>query len=153
MIILRTESGTSGTSGAGDGKSQDGEESSKRKTSLFGSVLRSKRLKMLKKGLLSYSETDLRKPKGFAASLSWKKKKKKRDLSQGFSSINDITGVKGDIREQEEYDNQAEVEPNQLGVEAAMPMAEPPSTSDQSQTQDVLSDMSQPNEEDADAPR
>ncbi|KAG1935249.1 hypothetical protein F2P79_019360 [Pimephales promelas] len=100
------------------------------------------------KGLLSYSETDLRKPKGFAASLSWKKKKK-RDLSQGLSSNSDIPGVKEDISEQEEYDNQVEVEPNQLGFEATMPMAEPPCTSDLSQTQDVLSDMSRPNEEDA----
>ncbi|ROL52959.1 Beta/gamma crystallin domain-containing protein 2 [Anabarilius grahami] len=141
LKISRTESGTLG---AGDGESQDGEESTKRKKSLFGSILRSK------KELLSSSETDLHKPKGFAASLSWRKnKKKKRDLSQGLSSNSEIPGVKDHISEQEEYDDRAVVEQNQLGFEAAMPTPEPPCTSDQSQSQDVLSDMSTPSKEDA----
>ncbi|XP_048057005.1 serine-rich adhesin for platelets isoform X2 [Megalobrama amblycephala] len=141
LKISRTESGTLG---AGDGESQDGEESIKRKKSLFGSVLRSK------KDLLSSSETDLHKPKGFAASLSWRKnKKKKRDLSQGLSSNSDISGVKDHISEQEEYDDRAVVEQNQLGFEAAMPTPELPCTSDQYQSQDVLSDMSTLSKEDA----
>ncbi|XP_067268467.1 fap1 adhesin [Chanodichthys erythropterus] len=141
LKISRTESGTLG---AGDGESQDGEESIKRKKSLFGSVFRSK------KDLLSSSETDLHKPKGFAASLSWRKnKKKKRDLSQSLSSNSDISGVKDQISEQEEYDDRAVVEQNQLSFEAAMPTPEPPCTSDQSQSQDVLSDMSTLSKEDA----
>ncbi|XP_067282605.1 serine-rich adhesin for platelets [Pseudorasbora parva] len=138
-IIRRAESGD----GDGDGDAQDGD--TKHKTSLFGSILRSK------KGLLSYSETDLHKPKGFAASLSWKqkKKKKKRDVSQSFSSNSEVPEVKDYISEGEEYDHQVAVEQNRLDFEAATPTTEPPFTSDQSQAEDILSDMSRPNEEDA----
>ncbi len=93
----------------------------------------------------SYSETDLRKTKGFAVSLSWKKKKKKKsDLTQDLSSNSEIPGVKDHISEQEEFDNQVDTEQNQASF-----APEPSSTSDQSQSQDVLSDMSRPNKEDA----
>ncbi len=92
----------------------------------------------------SYSETDLRKTKGFAVSLSWKKNKKKRDLTQDLSSNSEVPGVKDHISEQEEFDNQVDTEQNQAGF-----APEPSSTSDQSQSQDVLSDMSRPNKEDA----
>ncbi len=91
----------------------------------------------------SYSETDLRKTKGFAASLSWKKKKK-RDLTKDLSKNSEVPGVKDHISEQEEFDNQVDTEQNQAGF-----APEPSSTSDQSQSQDDLSEMSRPNKDDA----
>ncbi len=93
----------------------------------------------------SYSETDLRKTKGFAVSLSWKKKKKKkRDLTQDLSNNSEVLGVEENISEQEEFDNQVDTEQNQAGF-----APEPSSTSDQSQSQDDLSEMSRPNKDDA----
>ncbi len=92
----------------------------------------------------SYSETDLRKTKGFAVSLSWKKKKKKRDLTQDLSNNSEVLGVEENISEQEEFDNQVDTEQNQAGF-----APEPSNTSDQSQSQDDLSEMSRPNKDDA----
>lgn len=139
LKAARTESGTLG---AGDSETQDDERWTKRKTSLFGTVLRSKKVQH------SHSESDLRKSKGFAVSLSWKKKKK-RDLSQGLSSNSEVPGVKDHISEQEEFDIQEETEQNQVGLKTAVPTPEPSSTSDQSQSQNILSDMSNLNKEDA----
>ncbi|XP_016150350.1 serine-rich adhesin for platelets [Sinocyclocheilus grahami] len=139
LKAARTESGTLG---AGDSETQDDERGTKRKTSLFGTVLRSK------KEQLSYSESDLRKSKGFAVSLSWKKKKK-RDPSQGLSSNSGVPGVKDRISEQEEFDIPVETEQNQVGLKTAVPTPEPSCTSDQSQSQNILSDMSKPDKEDA----
>ncbi|XP_016365406.1 serine-rich adhesin for platelets-like isoform X1 [Sinocyclocheilus rhinocerous] len=136
LKAARTESGTLG---AGDSETQDDEKWTKRKTSLFGTVLRSKKVQH------SYSESDLRKTKGFNVSLSWKKKKKKtRDLSQDLSSNSEDPGVKDHISEQEEFDSQVDTEQNQAGF-----APESSCTSDQSQSQDVLSEMSRPNKEDA----
>ncbi|KAF4100520.1 serine-rich adhesin for platelets [Onychostoma macrolepis] len=134
LKAARTESETLG---AGDTETQDDEKWIKRKTSLFGTVLRSKKVQH------SYSESDLRKTKGFALSLSWKKKKK-RDLTQDLSSNSEVPGVKDHISELEEFDNQVDTEQSQAGFSP-----EPTSTSDQSQSRDVLSDMSRPNKEDA----
>ncbi|XP_026145633.1 uncharacterized protein crybg2 [Carassius auratus] len=127
----------SGTLGAGDSETHDDEKWTKRKTSLFGTLLRSKKVQH------SYSETDLRKTKGFAVSLSWKKKKK-RDLSHDLSSNSEGPGVKDYISEQEEFDNQVHTEQNQAGF-----ASEPSVTSDQSQSRDDLSEMPRPNKEDA----
>ncbi|KAL0166456.1 hypothetical protein M9458_038300, partial [Cirrhinus mrigala] len=80
--------------------------------------------------------SDLRKTKGFSVSLSWKKKKK-RDPSEE---------VMDHISEHEEFDNQVETKQKQVGFQAAEPTPEPSCTSDQSQPQDIMSDMS---EEDA----
>ncbi|XP_059412157.1 uncharacterized protein LOC132145285 [Carassius carassius] len=127
----------SGTLGAGDSETHDDEKWTKRKTSLFGTLLRSKKVQH------SYSESDLRKTKGFAVSLSWKKKKK-RDLSHDLSSNSEGPGGKDYISEQEEFDNQVDTEQNQAGF-----ASEPSGTSDQSQYQDDLSEMPRPNKEDA----
>ncbi|KAL1256176.1 hypothetical protein QQF64_014237, partial [Cirrhinus molitorella] len=124
----------SGALEAGDSEAPDDEKSTKRR-SLFGTVLRSK------KSQLSYSESDLRKTKGFAASLSWKKKKKKQDLSQGLSS--EVPEVQDHINEHEESDSQVETKQKQVDVNAAEPTPEPSCTSDRSQSQDLMSDVSE----------
>ncbi|XP_056335382.1 serine-rich adhesin for platelets [Danio aesculapii] len=124
-----------------DGEIQDGEEQNKHKTALFGRS---------KKGMRSYSETDLRKPKGFIASLTWKKKKKKnRDQLQDLTSNSDISGVKNHISEQEEFDNREETEQTQVCFEAVRSTPESPSASDQSQSHHVLSNQSTLSEVDA----
>ncbi|XP_053370303.1 beta/gamma crystallin domain-containing protein 1 [Clarias gariepinus] len=62
-----------------------------------------------KKGLFSRSETDLHKPKRFATlSFAWKKKKKNRNLSQSFSSINVESGVKGHSEKDSENEDKME---------------------------------------------
>lgn len=92
---------------------------------------------------VSYSESDLRKTKGFAVSLSWKKKKK-RDPSEGLSS--EVPEVKDHISEHEEFDNQVETKQKEVGFQAAEPTPEPSCTAEESQPQNIMSDMS---EEDA----
>ncbi|XP_043072997.1 uncharacterized protein crybg2 [Puntigrus tetrazona] len=135
LKAARTESETLE---AGDSETQDDEKWTKRRTSLFGTVLRSKKVQH------SYSESDLHKTKGFNISLSWKKKKKKRDQTQDLPSNSGISGVKDHISEQEEFDNQVDTEENQVGS-----APDTSSTSGQSQSQDVLSDVSTLNKEDA----
>ncbi|XP_073677558.1 uncharacterized protein crybg2 [Garra rufa] len=124
---LKAERTESETLEVGDIEAPDDDKSTKRK-SLFGTVLKPKKTN------LSYSESDLRKSKGFTVSLSWKKKKKKRDLSQVLSS--EVLDVTDPISEIEEFDNQVEMKLKQ-------PTPEPSCTSDQSQSQDFLSDMSE----------
>ncbi|XP_052389518.1 uncharacterized protein LOC127935565 [Carassius gibelio] len=138
----RTESGTLGAGTLGDSETQDDERGAKRKTSFFGTVLRSKKVQH------SYSESDIRKSKGFAVSLSWKKKKKS-DLPQGLSSNSEAPVLKDRISEQEEFVIQEEAEQNQVGLKTAVPTPEPSCTSDQSQSQNIMSDMSKLNEEEA----
>ncbi|KAA0710289.1 Beta/gamma crystallin domain-containing protein 2 [Triplophysa tibetana] len=132
LEFTRTE-----TASLDNAESQDGEESSGQMSSLYGTAPRSK------KGPLSYSETDLRKPRSFKLfNLNWKKKK--RDVSKGFSSGNENPRVEGHISEKDEYENQGEADqtsPNQMSFEA------PPHTIS-NQSQDVFSDLSLANEED-----
>ncbi|TRY53658.1 hypothetical protein DNTS_008659, partial [Danionella cerebrum] len=90
---------------AADSENPDGEEKSRPKTSLFGSVLRSK------KGQRSFSESDLRKPKSFIASLSWKKKKnKKQDLLQDLKSYGESPEDEDHISEQDEIEVEKQVD-------------------------------------------
>lgn len=127
-------------------ESQDGEESSEHTSSLYGTAPRSK------KGLLSYSETDLRKPRSFSVfTLNWKKKK--RDVSKSLSSVTENPRVEGHISEKDEFENQVETDqtsPHQVGFEAAKAVTvstAPPHTIS-NQSPDVLSDVPLPNKED-----
>ncbi|XP_051520737.1 uncharacterized protein LOC127421647 [Myxocyprinus asiaticus] len=143
LQVARTEPSTLGHS-----EGQDREERTGHKPSLFGTAPRSK------KGLLSYSESDLHKPKSFGTfNLGWKKKRK-RDLSQSLSSVSQVPGVKGHISEQDEFDEQVEIEQTLLNqqddfeiVEATPVSTASPRIANQSQPQDVLSDISLTNDE------
>ncbi|XP_051948285.1 uncharacterized protein LOC127619479 [Xyrauchen texanus] len=128
---------------------QDEEKGSGHKPSLFGTAPRSK------KGLLSYSESDLRKPKSFGTfHLGWKKKRK-RDLAQSLSSVpGAVPGVKGHISEHEEFEEQVEKELTLLHhqdgfqvVEATPVSKALPRIANQSQPLDIMSDMFLPNDE------
>ncbi|XP_056597772.1 uncharacterized protein crybg2 [Triplophysa dalaica] len=132
LEFTRTE-----TASLDNAESQDGEESSGHVSSLYGTAPRSK------KGLISYSETDLRKPRSFNLfNLNWKKKKK--DVSKGSSSGIKNPRVEGHINEKDELEYQGETDQisrHQIGFEA-------PSYTISNQSQGVFSDLSLGNEED-----
>ncbi|KAI7798875.1 uncharacterized protein crybg2 [Triplophysa rosa] len=124
-------------------ESQDGEEFSGHTSSLYGTAPRSK------KGLLSYSETDLRKPRSFNIfNLNWKKKK--RDVSKSLSNVIENPRAEGHISEKDELENQVETDqtsPHQMAPKAVTLFTAPPHTIS-NQSQDVFSDLSLANKED-----
>ncbi|XP_065146186.1 uncharacterized protein crybg2 isoform X2 [Paramisgurnus dabryanus] len=135
LTLARTEPATLGGS-----DSQDGEEFSGHKPSVFGTGPRKK------KALLSYSETDLRKPRSFST-FTFRWKKKKRDSTTSLSDIIESPLFKGPNSEQGEFEDQVEKEqtsPQQVAVETTPAYTIP----EQSQTQDVWNDVSWPSKED-----
>ncbi|KAF7698480.1 hypothetical protein HF521_004990 [Silurus meridionalis] len=69
-----------------------------------------------KKGLFSQSETDLHKPKRYATfSFTWKRKKKDKNLSQSFSTIDVASEARGHRKEPEDEDT---IEPSFRGSES-----------------------------------